>query len=142
MSIIDKYKPYINKVNRSVSQKRNLFKKWTLEKVRLVGQRMKPLDRYNYLVECGFIINSHIKCKKRGCQGERKDIKMSKNSLRTDGVQWKCRGTRVVKGVSSTCNGYISARNNTWFSGSKLRMNEILQLTYCWWSKIYFYLVY
>lgn len=118
----------MERVNSEFSQKQNLFKYWTMQKIRLVGRKMNALDRYNYLVETGFIINDKIRCKKKGCTGKRADLSLITNNSKAEGVEWNC----LKKG----CKGTLSARTNTWFSSSKLRTHEILSLSYYWWHEM------
>ena len=95
---------------------------------------MKNNDFYQLMVEEGIIDISNIQCPK--CN---RKFDPQNNSEKADGLRWFCNNKVSVNRnqfVLERCGGVRSARSNTWFFKSKLRIMEVLLLMYNWWYKI------
>ena len=64
---------------------------------------------------------SSVKCPRAGCSNA---LGWTVRSSLRDGYEWRC--------SKRGCNGMASIRQKSWFSGSKLSIENILALTYAW----------
>ena len=134
-SVLVKYSGKIEEAKKKFSFSRNVMEKWTSTKISFLGMMLSPKEFYEVMVENGFIETSKVFCKQ--CKND--GMKFQNSEGKVDGVRWYCSNKISVDGSKfclKTCNGTRSARFNTWFYKSKLRILEILLITYFWWYKI------
>ena len=130
-SVINKYSAQIAKANECFTFGRDLFSFWNTTRITFLSMIMEKSDFYLYLIENQFIVAEYVKCKK--CDGE---MNFRLNKSKPEGCVWAC-NNKIGVGIKATkCNSSRSARVNSWFYKSKLSMQEILLLSYLWWSKL------
>ena len=130
-SVINKYSAQIAKANECFTFGRDLFSFWNTTRITFLSMIMQKSDFYLYLIENQFIVAEYVKCKK--CDGK---MNFRLNKSKPEGCVWAC-NNKIGVGIKATkCNSSRSARVNSWFYKSKLSMQEILLLSYLWWSKL------
>lgn len=134
INILDKYHEETEQAKSFLTFGRNIFSTWTLSKITHLAFIMVPKDFYHLLVQSEFIDTSNVLCEK--CNDK---MSLYSNAHRADGVQWECKKSKLLPGMSITkgkCNTSKSARTNSWFFNSKLSLPEVLLITYHWWYQV------
>ena len=130
-SVLSKYSAQISKANECFTFGRNLFSTWNTTRITFLSMIMDKTDFYLYLVENQFIVTDFVKCKK--CDGP---MNFRLNRSKADGCVFAC-NNKIGTGIQSTkCNSTKTVRTNSWFYKSKLSLQEIVLLSYLWWSKL------